>query len=101
MLYMSRPSTPLASAARFAASTSRASGLRRRPALRYRRQPARAARLEVGGEQIAEVSVRAFGGDPRDHEVTRLDLLGRHVQHPVVARLQQDGDRRPAACAPA
>ena len=57
-------------------------------------QRARAARLERRREQLAEEAVAALGRDRGDHDVARPDLLGRHVQHPVVARLQQHGHRR-------
>ena len=54
----------------------------------------RAAGLETGGQQIAEETVGAVGRDCRHHHVTFPDLLGRHVHHPVVARVQQHGDCR-------
>lgn len=55
-----------------------------------------AARLERSGKQVAEEAVGAVAGAGRDHHVAGLDLLGRHVQHPVVARLQQHRDGRAA-----
>ena len=64
-------------------------------------QRPRAARLERGRQQVAEIAVGAFGGDRRDDDVAGLDLLGDHVHHPVVAGMQQHGHRRPETCAPA
>jgi hypothetical protein len=55
-------------------------------------QRARAARHEAGGQQVAEVAVGALGGDGGDDDVAGADLLGHHMHHPVVARVQQHGD---------
>jgi hypothetical protein len=55
-----------------------------------------AARLEGGGQQVAEEAVGAVAGAGCDHHVAGLDLLGRDMQHPVVAGLQQHGDGRTA-----
>jgi hypothetical protein len=57
-------------------------------------QRARAARHEAGGQQVAEVAVGALGGDRRRRRCRRADLLGHHMHHPVVARVQQHGDGR-------
>ena len=57
-------------------------------------QAARAARLERGRQQVAEEAVGAVGGERGDDDVAGLDLLGGDMHHPVVARLQQHGDRR-------
>ena len=54
----------------------------------------RALRLEAGGQQVAEVAIGALAGHRRHDDVAGPDLLGRDMQHPVVARLQQHGDRR-------
>ena len=54
----------------------------------------RALGLEAGGQQIAEVAVGALAGHRRDDDVAGPDLLGRDMQHPVVARLQQHRHRR-------
>jgi hypothetical protein len=48
--------------------------------------------LERGGQQVAEEAVAVLGGAGRHHHIAWLDLLGRHMHHPVVARLQQHGD---------
>ena len=61
----------------------------------------RAARLEARREQVAEVAVGAFRRDRGDDDIAGPDLLGRDVQHPVVAGMQQHGDGRAADCAPA
>ena len=56
---------------------------------------ARAPRaMKRGGEQIAEIAVRAFGGDRRDHDVAGLYLLGCDMHHPVVAGMQKHRDGR-------
>jgi hypothetical protein len=57
-------------------------------------QGAGAARHEAGGQQVAEVAVGAFGADRGDDDVAGPDLLGHDMHHPVVARMQQHGDRR-------
>jgi hypothetical protein len=45
----------------------------------------RAARLEAGREQVAEIAVGAVSRDGRYDDVAGTDLLGCDVQHPVVA----------------
>ena len=56
---------------------------------------ARAPRaMKTRREQIAEIAVRAFGGDRRDDDVAGLDLLGDDMHHPIVAGMQQHGDGR-------
>ena len=56
-------------------------------------QALRAAGAETGRKQIAEEAIGVLGGAGRDHHVARLQLLGHHMHHPVVAGLQQHGDR--------
>jgi hypothetical protein len=60
-------------------------------------QPLCAAGAERRREQVAEHPVLVVGRAADDDDVARLDLLGRDVQHPVVARLRQHGDRGAAA----
>jgi hypothetical protein len=55
-----------------------------------------AARLERSGQQVAEEAVGVVAGAGGDDDVAGLDLLGRDMQHPVVAGLQQHGDCRAA-----
>jgi len=50
--------------------------------------------VRTSRQQIAEIAVGTVARHARDDHVARADLLGRDVQHPVVARLQQHGDRR-------
>ncbi|MNT17447.1 hypothetical protein D3C72_1525940 [compost metagenome] len=54
----------------------------------------RAPGLEASGQQVAKVAVGAFAGDSGHHNVAGLDLLGRHMHHPVITGLQQHGDGR-------
>ena len=49
-----------------------------------------------GGQQVAEEAVFVVGGAGSHRHVAGLQLLGRHVHHPVVAGLQQHGDGRAA-----
>ncbi len=56
-------------------------------------QPDRPPGPERGGEQLAEEAVLALGGARGDDDVAVTHLLGGDVQHPVVAGLEQDGDR--------
>jgi hypothetical protein len=41
------------------------------------------------GQQVTKITVGAIGGDGRDHDVAGLNLLGHHMHHPVVTRVQQ------------
>ena len=50
------------------------------------------ARLQRGGQQVAEHAVAVVGGHRHHQHIAGLALFDRHMQHPVVARLGQHGD---------
>src|ERR1700722_2222074 len=56
-------------------------------------QAAHPARLQRGGEQLAEVPVVAAGGRRHDEDVAVLALLDGDMDHPVIAGRDADGDR--------
>ena len=51
------------------------------------------ARHERSSQQVAEKTVAIVSREGCDDDVARLDLLGHDVHHPVVARVQQYGNR--------
>ncbi len=51
-----------------------------------------AARLQRGGDEIADHAVGVVGGAAEHDDVAGLALLDGDMHHPVVAGLRQDGD---------